>query len=102
LEAKRLGYLLLWPAVSKDRSQRFILPVIGLSGMREIPLKSRIVHDMASVKMSVEVWGFLPMSFYPRSETPADKSERKWLERRLKYDHSTIQRRPRIECEVQI
>jgi hypothetical protein len=34
-----------------DRSQRFILPLIELRGLREVPVKSRIIHDLASMKM---------------------------------------------------
>jgi hypothetical protein len=74
LEAERLGHLLPWPAVHDNRPQRFILPVIDMSGLREEPLNSRIVHDLASMKMSVEDSGFLPKSFYPQSQRPADIS----------------------------
>jgi hypothetical protein len=100
LEAERLGCLLLGPAVYNDRSQCFILPVIDLSGVREVPLKSRIVHDLASMKMSVEGWGFLPKSLYPRSQRSAAESEGKRPERRLKWDCSTNPSRCQINSDV--
>ena len=56
LEAKFISNVLLRSSVDEDRSQRFVPPMISLSWLCEVPLISRIVHDWASVKMSVDYW----------------------------------------------
>jgi hypothetical protein len=75
--------------------------VIDLSRFCEEPLKSRIVHDLASMKMSVEDRGFLPKSFYPRSQRSADKSEANGPKEGRNWDCSRIHAVGKIDvgCE---
>jgi hypothetical protein len=53
LKAKLLGHYFLRSALDEDGSQSFVPPMIDLSGLREVPPNRRVVHDVASMKMSV-------------------------------------------------
>ena len=54
LETERLGRLLPWQTVDNDSPQRFVAPLRWVCWLREVVPKSRIVHDLASVKVSVD------------------------------------------------
>src|SRR3989304_161047 len=53
LKAKLLGHFLLRSALDDDGSQGFVPPMIDVSRLREVPPHRRVVHDLASQKMSV-------------------------------------------------
>jgi len=62
-----------------DRSQRFILPLIELCGLREVPLKSRIIHDLASRENVIDNLGCCSSHLSPTSERQAGPFQEKAL-----------------------
>ena len=54
LKPELISHFLLRSSIDKDRSQRFVPSMIGLGWSYEVPLISRIVHERASLKMSVD------------------------------------------------
>jgi hypothetical protein len=74
LKAKLLGHFLLGSALDDDSSQGFVSPVINVSGLREVPPHRRVVHDLASRKMSVGDRNKRPSDFTRASNPPGDES----------------------------
>lgn len=74
MKAKRLGHFLLRSALDDDSSQGFVSPVINVSGLREVPPHRRVVHDLASRKMSVGDRNNRPSDFTRASNHPGDES----------------------------
>ena len=74
LKANLLGHFLLRSALDDDGSQGLVPPMINLSGLREVPPHRRVVHDLASQKMSVGDGNNRPSDFTQASDPPADES----------------------------
>jgi len=73
LKAKFLSHFLLSPVLDKDSSQGFVLPLIDVRGLREILSHCRVVHDLASRKMSVGDPRNRPSDFTQAAADPVDK-----------------------------
>jgi hypothetical protein len=71
LKAQLLGHFLLRSALDDDGSQGFVLPMVDMSGLREVPPHRRVVHDWASQKMSVGDRNKRPSDFTQAFDRPA-------------------------------
>jgi hypothetical protein len=89
LKTKFLGDFLLRSALDDHSSQGFVSPMIDVCGLREIPPHRRVVHDLASRKMSVGDHNNRPSDFTQAVLFPADESH--------EFSPKT-----RVKCELSI
>jgi hypothetical protein len=87
-KAKFLGHFLLRSALDEHSSQGFVSPMIDVRGLREIPPHRRVVHDLASRKMSVGDHNNRPSDFSQAATYPADESHKFSGKTRVKCDLS--------------
>lgn len=74
LKAQLLGHYLLRSALDDHSSQGFVSPMMDMRGLREIPPQRRVVHDLASRKMSVGDQNNRPSDFTRAAPFPADEA----------------------------
>jgi hypothetical protein len=74
LKAQFVRHLLLRSALDENGSQGFVPPMIDVSGLREVLPRRRVVHDLASRKMSVGDGNNRRSDFTQATNGPADES----------------------------